>query len=283
MDKTQQAAAPGSGTSTLIPTPIPTYAELAADPEIAALLDFTPVPRQPTGKGTWTPALQREFIARLAVHGSPGKACEELGKDRTGVRKLYNSPDGASFAAAWDAAIALAEKRRREPRPSLAMPPSIDNRFRVQPERDDRGRERLPGQVMNEAGEWEDEASYRRRGEEAKDSICGKLVRARRLFLGEISHCPGKRAAFELLTELPVDWDLAAQGEPQPDEPWRKPRARDADQILTAESGWSWGEIGYGPDRMRDLRDRFDAYRAEMGLEPIDWDGESIERSDADA
>ena len=27
----------------------------------------------------------------------------QLGKDRTGVRKLYNARDGASFAAAWDA------------------------------------------------------------------------------------------------------------------------------------------------------------------------------------
>ena len=62
----------------------------------------------------------------------------------------------------------------------------------------------------------------------------------------------------------------------------RKPRAREADQILTAESGWSWGEIGYGPDKKAELRRAMDHYRAEMGLEPIDW-SESTERSDAES
>jgi hypothetical protein len=42
--------------------------------------------------------------------------------------------------------------------------------------------------------------------------------------------------------------------------------------ILTAESGWSWGEVGYGPDRMAELRQAIDEYRAEEGLEPVDWE-----------
>ena len=46
---------------------IPTFEELAADPEIAALLDFEPVPRKRQVEGGWTPDLQREFIARLAT------------------------------------------------------------------------------------------------------------------------------------------------------------------------------------------------------------------------
>jgi len=124
---------------------------------------------------------------------------------------------------------------------------------------------------MNEDGEWEDEDSYRERAEEAQDSIAGKLLRIRRLYLAEISDCPGKRAAFEILTELPVDWDIAARGEPQPFEPWVKTNQRQPDMILTAESGWSFGEAGYGPDRKAALRRDIDEHRAEEGLPPVVW------------
>ena len=42
--------------------------------------------------------------------------------------------------------------------------------------------------------------------------------------------------------------------------------------VLTAESGWSFGECGYGPDKKAELRAAIDAHRAEEGLEPVDWD-----------
>ena len=136
----------------------------------------------------------------------------------------------------------------------------------------------MPGQVLNERGEYEDEESYRRRGAEAFDSICDKLLRCRRLFLAEISASAGKRAAFEILTELPVDWDRAARLEPQPDEPWNRANQRQPDMILTAESGWTMGEHGYGPDKVGEIQRAIDEHRAEMGLDPIDWsESESAE------
>jgi hypothetical protein len=101
-----------------------------------------------------------------------------------------------------------------------------------------------------------------------------KLVRCRRAFLSEISGCPGKRAAFEILTELPVDWKLAEEMLPQPFEPWTRTSMRQSDMVLTVESGWAFGEIGYGPDKKKAAREAFDQYRAEQGLEPIDWDAE---------
>jgi len=153
---------------------------------------------------------------------------------------------------------------------SNLVPPSIEQRCKrasasrpVEPE---------PGQVLNEYGEPEDEQSYLRRAEEAKDSITGKLLRIRRLYLQEISGDPGKRAAFEILTELPVDWDKAAREEPQPDEPYNPANQRQPDMILTAESGWSFGDIGYGPDRKAQARAAIDRRRAELGQEPVDWD-----------
>src|SRR4051794_20562194 len=107
------AQMPDSNLDAPHPDPLPQgEREFMDDPEIAALLDFEPVPRDPSQKGAWTAELQREFIARLAVHGSITKACGEMGKDRSGVTKLYNSAEGASFRAAWHAAIDLAKRRK---------------------------------------------------------------------------------------------------------------------------------------------------------------------------
>ena len=105
-----------------------------------------------------------------------------------------------------------------------------------------------PGQMLNEYGEWEDEDALQRRAAAARGSIANKLLLARRLYLQEISGSPGRRAAFEILTELPVDWDRAARLEPQPDEPWRHPNLRAPDMLLTAEAGWL-GDIAHGPDK----------------------------------
>ena len=41
----------------------------------------------------------------------------------------------------------------------------------------------------------------------AAGHISNKLLAARRLYLQSICDHPAKRAAFEILTELPVDWD----------------------------------------------------------------------------
>ncbi len=249
------------------------------DPEIAALLDFEPCPRKREAEGAWTPELQREFIARLAVTGSPGRASEEMGKTDTGVRKLYRSPEGASFRSAWDRAVELAKRRKAERAGAGdavipgSRPPSLDNR-RKRPWGDETGAGPLAGQVVNEYGEWEDEDSIARRAEEARENICRKLLNARRLYLQEISSSPGKRAAFEILTELPIDWDKAEAGEPQDDEPWARTNQRQPDMILTAESGWSFGEAGYGPDKKAELRKAIDEHRQEKGLPPVDWDAD---------
>jgi hypothetical protein len=255
------------------------------DPEVAALLDFDPVPRKREVEGGWTPELQREFIVRLSAHGSATKACDEMGKNQTGVMKLYRSPYAGSFRAAWDGAVALAKAREADAAAMDflapgAMPPTIDHRFKARGHQaepgdlDLDGAPRQPGQAMNECGVWEDEDSLRRRGEDAKDSIAGKLLRIRRLYLQEISGDPGKRAAFEILTELPVDWDVAAEGGAQADEPYRRTNQRDPDMVLLAESGWSMGEIGYGPDRKAQAQAAIDRHRLENGQEPIDWSAE---------
>ncbi|MES2137149.1 MAG: hypothetical protein V4502_08845, partial [Pseudomonadota bacterium] len=114
----------------------PPLEELLADPEIAALLDFEPVPRSRNVAGAWKPELQREFIARLARIGSPGLVCEEMGKYLSGVSKVYRSPLAASFRAAWHAAIDLAKQRDEQGMEYVSpgtRPPGIDRRFKPKP------------------------------------------------------------------------------------------------------------------------------------------------------
>ena len=130
MSESQPAAAPESG-DTPHPSPPPQGERDSLDPEIAALLDFQPVPRKTAPPGAWTPEAQRQYIARLAVTGSQGKACGEIGKDRGGATKLYRSPEAGSFRAAWHAAIELYQRRQAEklskgPPPAL-QPPTVED------------------------------------------------------------------------------------------------------------------------------------------------------------
>ena len=261
-------AAPASGN---FDDDTPSFEELAADPEIAALLDFEPVPRKGSQVRAWTAELQREFIARLAVHGSITKGAAEVRKDRSGVLKVYNSLQGASFRAAWHDAIDLARRRAAEQVPDgpppAAVPPTIGHRKHAASRRPFGG-QGGEAQVLNEYGEPEDEESYYRRAEEARDSISGKMQRCRRLFLASIAGHPAKRAAFEILNEYPIDWDKAERCEPQPDQPWRKPNMRNPDMILTAENGWLGGFV-HGPDRKAELLADLNLWRASQGMPPI--------------
>jgi hypothetical protein len=234
-------------------------ADLASDPEIAALLDFEPVPVRRKVNG-WDADAQRAFIVLLATTGSKLRAARAIGRKAAGIDRLLDRPDGAAFKAAYERALALAAKKNGQ-----ALAQGIAATRKADPG------VQAPGQVLNEYGEWEDEESMLRRAEEAKDSISKKLQRCRRLYLQEICGDPGKRAAFEMLTELPIDWEKAERLEEQPDEPFRKPSPREPDLLLTAENGWI-GEFAHGPDKRAELRAAMDAYRAENGLEPIDWD-----------
>jgi hypothetical protein len=257
MDMSKGPAAPASGTS----PDLPTFEELAADPEIAALLDFEPVPMRPRVNG-WDAEAQRAFVALVATTGSKLRAAEAIGRKTGGLKRMLERPEAAGLAAAIDAALALAHRRSGKfLARTVAAAHHADPHVQVS------------GQVLNEFGEWEDEDSFHRRGEEARDSLSIKLRRARRLFLEDISDDPAKRAAFEILTELPIDWEKAAQCLPQDDEPWRKPSVREPEMLLTAEAGWL-GEFTHGPDKKAELLKEVNAWRAERGLEPVGWAGE---------
>jgi hypothetical protein len=46
---------------------------------------------------------------------------------------------------------------------------------------------------------------------------------------------------------------------------------------LPAESAWSNGEMGNGPDKKAEARAELDKYREEEGLPPVEWESESAE------
>jgi hypothetical protein len=243
-------------------TDIPDFATLATDPAIAALLNFEPAPVKPRAGG-WDADAQRAYIAFLAITGSKTRAANATGRAPNGIDQILKRDDSDSFIQAHHAALAL---YRRNNAAKLAH--GVAAACKADPAVP------APGQILNEDGEWEDEESYRSRGEEAFDRIGTKLRRSRRLFLHDISDCPAKRAAFEILTELPVDWELAAQMQPQPDEPWRKPNMRQPDMLLTAENGWLGRDFVHGPDRKAELLRDMNAWRAERGLPAVGWKGE---------
>lgn len=283
MSESGKAAAPLSGGNDNKVDEEPGIEAIMADPEIAPLLEFEPAVRKVKRPDGWTPERQREFVAWLAHDGSPGRAAARMGKNVSGIEAIYRAKGTESFRAAWDAALELAWAREEARGEGLAAftgrAPGINARGRGRRQEPEGP---LPGQRVNEFGEYEDEESFQARAEQAKSDICNKLLRIRRLFLQEISDCPGKRAAFEILTELPVDWTRAKLGKAQDDEPYRNSNQRQKDMVLLAESGWSFGELGYGPDRKARARRALDEYRAAQGLEPIDWEGGNGEEGASD-
>lgn len=77
--------------------------------------DFDPVPVRARRDG-WTPERQRAFIAWLARGLRPGRAAGWLGMSRKSAYALRSRAGAEEFAAAWDAAVAIAGRRRIEAR-----------------------------------------------------------------------------------------------------------------------------------------------------------------------
>ncbi len=81
-----------------------------ADPA-KALAHFTPVPRAKPRSNGWTPQVQLAFIEALADTGSVKAAARAVGRAPEGAYQLRRHPQGAEFAAAWEAALAHGVRR----------------------------------------------------------------------------------------------------------------------------------------------------------------------------
>lgn len=70
-------------------------------------LAFTPVAQQRHRADGWTPDAQANFIRALSAMGSVGKAARAVSMGRASAYRLRERPEAASFATAWDSAIAM--------------------------------------------------------------------------------------------------------------------------------------------------------------------------------
>ena len=102
----------------------------ADDPEIAALLNFAPVPRGVKRADGWDPASQRGFIAWLAATGNVIAAARAVERSESGAKQLRREDERGEFDAAWKQAIALYRSRNgagpRSPPTAPAARPSAE-------------------------------------------------------------------------------------------------------------------------------------------------------------
>lgn len=97
------------------------------NPPPARIPSFTPVPARRRRDG-WTPLKQAEFIGMLAQTGSVAAAAQFVGMARETAYRLRRKPGAEEFAAAWDAALAMAGVKRA---PLPANPPGTQGSRKV--------------------------------------------------------------------------------------------------------------------------------------------------------
>jgi len=153
--------------------------------DIPYLLAFDPVPR-PAHDRLWDPATQRAFVAALAVTGSIERAARSIKRHGFAVEKLRKSRGAREFNEACEAALDVARQRE--------LAKMGGTLAELQSESGGRTRD---GQIINEYGEYEDEASVESRADEIRERIFGKLEKLRRRSLAEdVIPYPEKRAAW---------------------------------------------------------------------------------------
>jgi hypothetical protein len=217
-------------------------AALAADPEIAPLLEFEPAPMQKRVNG-WDPDSQRAFVALVAVTGSKDRAARAIGRRTGSLDRIFRRPDGAGFSAAVEAALAVAERRNGRD-VARAVADAAAHRAQATSElpfagaaeeAETRRAWSVPGipadlqeRDYREALEYERRAQLR--WDESHRRVRDKIFMCRRVYLLSIADDPERRAAWELLCG-PADWDAARELKRQPDED-REPVS--VDELRTA-------------------------------------------------
>ena len=225
--------------------------------DLADLLSFTPVQRRARADG-WDEERQRAFIAALVVTGSPRQAARAIGKHAFGAEQLRKARGGASFAAAWDAAIEISRERElaglhdgladlaasheaeTAHRRSLIVPAAAR---RDDPDGDDSNADRPPP-TFDRYGLQQFTEADRQDYLDGVKRVQERLTSSRHLLLLALVDDPAKRAAWETLVG-PVDWDAAARLEAQADEPFGVPgeeggrewQMRRPDMLMVVEAG----------------------------------------------
>jgi len=260
--------------------------------DLADLLSFTPVQRRARADG-WDEERQRAFIAALVVTGSPRQAARAIGKHAFGAEQLRKARGGASFAAAWDAAIEISRERElaglHDGLADLAASHDAETAHRrsvIVPAAarrddsadDDASADRPPPtfdryglQQFTEADRQDYLAGVKR--------VQERLTSSRRLLLLALVDDPARRAAWETLVG-PVDWDKAERLEAQADEPFgdREWQMRRPDMLMVVEAGLVPDLTG-GKDGLAPIAAEVERMNAAMAGPP----GEELSAEEAEA
>jgi hypothetical protein len=86
------------------------FSELAG---LGDLLDFEPVPRRVARADGWSPEIQREYVAALAVTGSERQSAAVVGRAAYGVAQLRKAEGNEGFLAACDKAMEIWREKER--------------------------------------------------------------------------------------------------------------------------------------------------------------------------
>jgi hypothetical protein len=93
------------------------------DPELAALLEFEPVPRQVNRPDSWTPERQRRFLELIVQTGSPQQAARAMKKQLSGIESVYRDDEVGQFRASWDGICELVRTREERRLRALSADP----------------------------------------------------------------------------------------------------------------------------------------------------------------
>ena len=240
-------------------------------------------PRQGDG---WTPGMQRMFIAWLAsTDRRPRPATSSARRGAASTRSTVRQRRQLSRLVGRGSRPC--RKRRiaalaTRPGGAGALRAPVISRAPLQRtvSTSTAGRAQ-PGEVLNEQGEWEDEASIpaARRGGEREYRHAAAAAPARLYLAGDLP-VPGQaRRRSRSSPSCPIDWGKAERLSRSPTSPTEAPTAR-ARHDPGRRERLVFGEIGYGPDKKAELRAAIDAHRAERRVEPVDVGGVSTERSE---
>jgi hypothetical protein len=202
----------------------------------------------------------------LALTGSPGNACEALGKRRGGIDKW--APKLSVRPGARRRARAGAQARRIAADDAGAAGlklPFVDHRRKRSPRPGPLPRVGEGGQVLNEFGEWEDGSSIHRPRLAARQHQPQAAQRPPSLPAGD-QRVRGNRAAFEILTGCRLTGTGPNDSSPRPMSPGAGPA------LGRATSWWppktaGWPTTSTGRTTRPRCGARSDAYR----LPPVSW------------
>lgn len=106
---------------------------IAANPELAEAIEFTPVPRRRARGDGWSDAKQAWFLRVLLTTGVPGLAAHAVGMSRQSAYRLRGAPGATSFSAAWDVAADLGQAMALETAMDARDAVTVPRFYRGQP------------------------------------------------------------------------------------------------------------------------------------------------------